>query len=135
MVSSLIFLSFIIFIGMGHAAIPLGFMEIFIIPSFFNSGGDLNSMYDTLFFISTLTALIAHILLFFSFLTKKNRRKIILIITGEVLLLATIIYFISGYSQNNAAKFTLGCSLPALINMVVLILYLILDRKHWATSE
>src|SRR5688572_19752959 len=131
LIKLLVFLSAIILVAAGHAAVPLLFLEVFLFalpfdPDTYNSG-----LENNLLFIAILAALVGHILLLVSIKMKRIFTKVILIITGEFFLLSGIILLCRDFRSDAGAMFTLQWSLPALIMLLVLSLYLIFGKKYW----
>lgn len=122
---TLIFLSFAILMGQGHGAVPLGVLELISIPVYFTEDGIIDD--PSIFFIFLL--LVGHILLVLALMSKGKLKKTICIVAGEALILSTIIYFTKDYRQSVTAKFMLGWSIPSIVNMIVLTLYLFLHNR------
>lgn len=135
LISTLIFLTFIILIGFGHGVAPMGLMELYLIPSLFSSNILSSDSGEVIFLIFMICALVGHILLILSFRRKNLRTKFSFILLGQLLLLCTIIFLTKDFRFNSAARFTLGFSIPALLNMGILTIYLFYSKKNWLTQK
>jgi hypothetical protein len=121
----LIFLSFAILMGAGHGAVPVGLLELIAIPVYFTADG----IFDDASVFFLFLSLVGHLLLVVALFSKKKLKKTVFILTGESCILSTIIFFTRDYRTNEAAKFMLGWSIPAMVSMVVLTLYLFFSKK------
>ena len=134
--ASLIILTLIILVDMGHSALPLGFMELFLIPYVFASKVWTPPLgHETVFPIFILIGLAGHIILFLSFKKKYLSKRVMLTIIGQIMLLFTIIFLIRFSNNGEFDDFTFYWSLPGLINMAVLTSYLYFGKRYWHKTD
>ena len=124
----LIAFSLIIVIGVGHGIAPIVFFEFILIPSLFN--GLASAIGDNYLVAFTAAGLIGHICLGISIISKKTKAKLYLILSGSVLLLSFVLYFVFGFSENATPTLTLILSIPVILNILVIFYYVFSHKLY-----
>lgn len=136
LIATLILLSALILVAGGHAAAPLGLMELFIIPSLFTLSPGPIDLNANIFTIFVLLALIGHIILIIAYRKNNFRIKLVLSIIGQILLLSTIVFLSKGFFNSYSEKFTAYWCIPSLLNMLILTVSLFRYKvQHFANRE
>lgn len=130
----LIILTFIILVDMGHSALPLGFMEILLIPYSFTSRIPSSGHHDIIFISFIIAAMVGHITLLLSLVRRYIRYKIILLSVGQFLLLSTIIFLLK-FNTGVFDRLAFWWSIPALLNMITLAIYIYFGKQYWQNKN